>query len=287
MPELIRLKLLLSYDGSQFSGWAVQPGLRTVQGEIEHAVGKILRRENDVRLTVAGRTDAGVHARGQVAHLDVTPAELEKWTGKATRIEDSSAQSIARAQKLTGVLRKAAPDIVIWRADEVSEDFNARFSALWRRYEYRISVGECDPLLRQMTASVKSEIDFDVLQAASEQLTGLRDFSTFCKAREGATAVRHLTHFEWERESDRVFVARIEADAFCHSMVRALVGAAVAAATGRITADQVVELADAQERSSMFTVMPAHGLSLQEIGYPNDAALAARAVQTRARRDPL
>ncbi|MGO1434048.1 MAG: tRNA pseudouridine(38-40) synthase TruA [Canibacter sp.] len=287
MPELIRLKLLLSYDGSQFSGWAVQPGLRTVQGEIEHAVGKILRRENDVRLTVAGRTDAGVHARGQVAHLDVTPAELEKWTGKATRIEDSSAQSIARAQKLTGVLRKAAPDIVIWRADEVSEDFNARFSALWRRYEYRISVGECDPLLRHMTASVKSEIDFDVLQAASEQLTGLRDFSTFCKAREGATAVRHLTHFEWERESDRVFVARIEADAFCHSMVRALVGAAVAAATGRITADQVVELADAQERSSMFTVMPAHGLSLQEIGYPNDAALAARAVQTRARRDPL
>lgn len=258
-----------------------------MQGEIEHAVGKILRRENDVRLTVAGRTDAGVHARGQVAHLDVTPAELEKWTGKATRIEDSSAQSIARAQKLTGVLRKAAPDIVIWRADEVSEDFNARFSALWRRYEYRISVGECDPLLRHMTASVKSEIDFDVLQAASEQLTGLRDFSTFCKAREGATAVRHLTHFEWERESDRVFVARIEADAFCHSMVRALVGAAVAAATGRITADQVVELADAQERSSMFTVMPAHGLSLQEIGYPNDAALAARAVQTRARRDPL
>lgn len=106
MPELIRLKLLLSYDGSQFSGWAVQPGLRTVQGEIEHAVGKILRRENDVRLTVAGRTDAGVHARGQVAHLDVTPAELEKWTGKATRIEDSSAQSIARAQKLTGVLRR-------------------------------------------------------------------------------------------------------------------------------------------------------------------------------------
>lgn len=291
MTSSQRIKLELAYDGSEFSGWATQPGLRTVQGELETALGVLLRRDEHTppRVTVAGRTDAGVHARKQVAHLDVSDAELAKWTGKAERLPEAE-RSAARANKLNGVLKRisdGAGDIVVWAAAETSNDFDARFSAIWRRYEYRVVVGECDPLSRKYTASVHKQIDFDVLQAVSADLVGLRDFSTFCKAREGATAVRHLTHFEWRKDADGVCVARIQADAFCHSMVRALVGAVLAAATGRISAQDVKDLTAAKKRSSLFTVMPAHGLSLEEIGYPEPGQWQTRAEQTRARREQL
>lgn len=303
LPAAARVRLDLAYDGTDFSGWAVQPGLRTVQGELEAALGVLLRTP-EARLTVGGRTDAGVHARGQVAHLDVTAAQLEKWSGvrpagdapalgdpaASAADADTSAAAATRARKLNGVLKRSAPDIAVHSARLVPAAFDARFSALRRRYEYRVrpNDGRRDPLTARFTAEMPVSLNLDAMQRAADELLGLNDFTTFCKAREGATAVRDLLCFEWRRTEDGAFAARIEADAFCHSMVRALVGAVVAVGSGRITEDELRELRDARVRSSRFTVMPAHGLSLEEIRYPEDAQeLAARADATRARRAPL
>ncbi|QAB17233.1 tRNA pseudouridine(38-40) synthase TruA [Leucobacter muris] len=290
---LTRVRLDLAYDGTEFSGWAAQPGLRTVQGELEEAIAVLLRTGAGarVRLTVGGRTDAGVHARGQVAHLDVTHEQLAKWSARRgpDARRDAAAESATRARKLNGVLQRGAPDIAIHSARIVPAAFDARFSALRRRYEYRLR-GEGmrrDPLTARFTAEVPKPLDLAAMQRASDELLGLNDFTTFCKAREGATAVRDLLCFEWRETEDAAYAARIEADAFCHSMVRALVGAIVAVGSGRIGEDELLALRDARERSSRFTVMPAHGLSLEEIAYPADDELALRAEQTRARRDPL
>ncbi|WP_166986151.1 tRNA pseudouridine(38-40) synthase TruA [Canibacter zhoujuaniae] len=283
-----RLRLDIAYDGTDFHGWATQPGLRTVQGALEQALTTVLRRKPAgaettvtaadpewVRLTVGGRTDAGVHARGQVAHLDVSEAE-------ATQLLD-------RPRRINGVLvRQGVSDAVVRAVTQVPDEFDARFGALYRRYEYRIcNPGALDLLTRNHTVELKKTVDFDAMQAASQSLVGLRDFATFCKAREGATSVRHLSHFEWRQVAPGTFAARVQADAFCHSMVRALVGAAVAVGTGRISLRELAELEAARTRSAKFVVMPAHGLSLEEIAYPAPGELAARALQTRARRQSL
>jgi tRNA pseudouridine38-40 synthase len=270
----VRLRLDIGYDGTEFHGWAVQPGLRTVQGEIESALAVVLRlSETSLALTVGGRTDAGVHARGQVAHVDV-PRELAAGLTE---------------HRLNGVLRRGAPDIAVHAVREVPSAFDARFSALRRRYEYRVRDPRArrDPLTARFTADVSRPLDFALLQDASDELLGLNDFTSFCKAREGATAIRELIQFDWKRADDGVFAARLEADAFCHSMVRSLIGAVVATASGRIGITELVELREARARTSRFAVMPAHGLSLEEISYPADSDLAARAALTRAKRDPL
>lgn len=287
-PENIRLRFDLSYDGTDFSGWAVQPGLRTVQGELEQAIAVLLRTDA-VRLTVAGRTDAGVHARGQVAHLDVTPEQYAKWQGRGSVAGTEQADAELRARRLNGVLGRSAPDAVVHSVRAVPDAFDARFSALRRRYEYRLrdQSSRRDPLTARFTADVPRRLDVAAMQRASDELLGLQDFTTFCKAREGATAVRELLRFDWRIADDGAIVAAIEADAFCHSMVRALVGAAVAVGSGRIDEAEVPVLRDARARTSRFTVMPAHGLSLEEIAYPADDELAARAEQTRARREDL
>ncbi len=284
-PPGIRLRLDLAYDGTDFRGWASQPGLRTVQGELEAAISMLLRVP-DVRLAVGGRTDAGVHARGQVAHLDVTPEQFAKWTGAP---RDPDGGDALRARRLNGALQRAAPDIAVHSVREAPRAFDARFSALRRRYEYRLRGADArrDPLTARFTAEVPRPLDLGSMQRASDELLGLNDFTTFCKAREGSTAVRDLLGFEWRETEDGAYAARIEADAFCHSMVRALVGAVVAVGSGRIGEEELIRLRDARERTSRFTVMPAHGLSLEEIAYPADEELATRAEQTRARRDPL
>ncbi|PRI11545.1 tRNA pseudouridine(38-40) synthase TruA [Leucobacter massiliensis] len=280
----VRLRLDLAYDGTDFHGWAAQPGLRTVQGELEGALALLLRVPA-VKLTVGGRTDAGVHARGQVAHLDIPPEALAKWDGRPSPAPVEQ----LRARRVNGVLQRRAPDIAVHAARVVPHDFDARFSALRRRYEYRLR-GEGarrDPLTARFTAELPRRLDLAVMQRASDELLGLNDFTAFCKAREGATAVRDLLCFEWRETDDGAFAARIEADAFCHSMVRALVGAVVAVGSGRIGHEELIALREARERTSRFSVMPAHGLSLEEIAYPAEGELAARAEQTRARRDPL
>lgn len=273
-PMSVRFRFDIAYDGTDFHGWAVQPGLRTVQGELEAALAQLLGLEVDeVSLTVGGRTDAGVHARGQVAHLDVPIALAERVT----------------ARRVNGMLNRRSPDVLVHETRVVPESFDARFSALRRRYEYRLRGAESrrDPLTARFTAQVGKPLELSVMQQASDELLGLNDFTSFCKAREGATAVRDLLVFDWRETEDGAFAARIEADAFCHSMVRALVGSVVAVGTGRIDLAELVRLRDARMRTSRFTVMPALGLSLEEITYPPDGALALRAAQTRARRAPL
>ncbi|MBO1903045.1 tRNA pseudouridine(38-40) synthase TruA [Leucobacter weissii] len=270
----MRLRLDIGYDGTDFHGWAAQPGLRTVQGEIEAALAVLLRAEPEAhRLTVGGRTDAGVHARGQVAHLDLAPELAERVT----------------ARRLEGVLRRRAPDVTIHGLRAAPAAFDARFGALSRRYEYRVrdAAARRDPLTARFTAEVPRELDLDAMRRSSRELLGLQDFTTFCRAREGATAVRELLRFDWRATEDGAYAAVIEADAFCHSMVRALVGAVVAVGSARIDRGELRELRDARARTSRFVVMPAHGLSLEEISYPPEEDLAARAEQTRARRDPV
>jgi tRNA pseudouridine38-40 synthase len=273
----VRLRLDLAYDGTDFRGWARQPGLRTVQGTLEAAIARILG--GDPRLVVAGRTDAGVHATGQVAHLDLTEAQrlrLEK--GRSPEPE-------ALAARLTGVLGQY-PDVVVHRTALAADGFDARFSAVWRRYSYRVAdrVAGYDPLERVRTTSVAAALDVEAMDAAARSLIGLHDFAAYCKWREEATTIRTLLEFDWRRDADGILVANVKADAFCHSMVRALVGACVAVGQGRLDVDDVVDIRDARERTSETKVLAARGLTLTEVGYPADELLAQRAEQTRARR---
>ena len=273
----MRLRLDIAYDGSGFSGWAHQPGLRTVQGSIEAAVSRVLG--GDAQLVVAGRTDAGVHASGQVAHLDLTEAQ------EARLRRGRSPEPTALAARLNGVLGRYT-DVHIRATSEAPEGFDARFSAVWRRYAYRVAdhTTGYDPLERFRTTFVPAVLDETLMDAAARSLTGLHDFAAYCKPRPEATTIRTLLEFDWRRDDAGVLVANVKADAFCHSMVRALVGACVAVGEGRLGVEDVAELRDAGRRTSAFAVLAARGLILTEVGYPADGLLAARAEQTRARR---
>ena len=276
---MVRLRLDLAYDGTDFSGWARQPGLRTVQGEIEQALGRILRLGEPAMLTVAGRTDAGVHARGQVAHVDVPETSLRELDGNRGPLSVDERLS-ALVRRLAGVLD---PDVRIYRVSVAPEGFDARFSALFRRYAYRVSDAPCgvDPLRRREVVWHNRPLDIDALNTAATRLLGEHDFAAFCKKREGATTIRELQRLDWAREPDGVLVATVVADAFCHSMVRALVGALLAAGDGRRPVEWPGEVLRRGVRDSGVHVAPAHGLCLEEVGYPDDADLAARAAATR------
>ena len=270
----VRVRLGVAYDGSAFSGWAKQPSLRTVQGVLEGALRTIYERQGPApTLVVAGRTDAGVHATGQVAHLDLTPAQSKRLPP----------ESLTR--RLNGILGSGS-DVVVSSSDRAHPFFDARFSATWRRYEYRLAdaASQNNPLTRHFTASINSTLDETRMHEAARRLLGLRDFASFCKPREGATTIRTLQDFSWRRNDDGVLVAGLQADAFCHSMVRALVGACVAVGEGRIAEAAILSLSDALERTSAFKVMPAKGLTLLEVGYPHESEFESRALQTRARR---
>ena len=291
-PEpVVRLRLDLAYDGTAFSGWSRQPGLRTVQGELEAALATILGRavpdQPAPTLTVAGRTDAGVHATGQVAHFDVSTeqwAALDRGRRGSTRLDDTAEASLVR--RLTGIAG-AEGDVVVHRASIAPPGFDARFSPVWRRYEYRLAdaTAERDPRRRGHTLWLPSPLDGEAMDAAARALVGLHDFAAFCRPREGATTIRTLLDYSWTRGADGVLVAAVRADAFCHSMVRALVGAAVAVGLGRLDAERLVAVRDGAARTNDFPVVGAKGLTLVEVGYPDDAALAARAEQTRAKRE--
>ena len=273
-----RLRIDLAYDGTAFSGWAAQPGQRTVEGELAAALTTILRVSEPVRLVVAGRTDAGVHARGQVAHADIPDESYAALPGRSDRTPDRAA-----LDRLNAVL---PPDIVIHRVSAAPPGFDARFSALSRRYRYRIcdDRASLDPLRRDDTVVVPDRLDVVAMDMAARTLVGLNDFAAFCKRREGATTVRTLLAYDWERETDGTLVATVEADAFCHSMVRALVGSVVPVGLGRADVSFPAHVLRAGIRDPRVKVMPAHGLSLEEVRYPPDAQLAARAEQARARR---
>lgn len=265
---LVRLRLDISYDGTDFSGWARQTDLRTVCGEIEDKLGTVLRQP--VQLTVAGRTDAGVHATGQVAHVDVQ-GEL---------LPDDPSRLVRR------LARFLPKDVRVKQISVVPGDFDARFSAMRRYYEYRVTNAAfgVEPLRARDTVSYPKPLDLGAMQDASNRLLGLHNFAAFCKRREGATTVRELQRFDWAQEGT-VFTAYVNADAFCWSMVRSLVGAVLSVGEGRRTADWVAGLLDETSRSSSILVAPAHGLSLVRVDYPDYSELAARNAITRETRE--
>lgn len=268
----VRVRLDLAYDGTAFSGWATQPGLRTVQGTIEQGIATVLREP--VRLTVAGRTDAGVHARGQAAHLDVSAAAWEALPGRSRR-----APGEALVTRLAGVL---PADVVVRLATLAPDGFDARFSATWRRYAYRIDDGGApDPLTRAWTLRHRRTLDARAMGRAGAALVGEHDFLAFCKPREGATTIRTLQRLAVAREGG-VVVVHVRADAFCHSMVRSIVGALLAVGEGRRAEDWPARVLAAVRRDSGVAVAPPQGLVLEEVGYPADSGLAARAAQARA-----
>ncbi|HEX2858152.1 MAG TPA: tRNA pseudouridine(38-40) synthase TruA [Propionibacteriaceae bacterium] len=270
--SLARLRLDLGYDGEAFSGWAAQPGRRTVQGELTDAIQQVLRLPEPPQLVVAGRTDAGVHARGQAAHVDL-PTDPREAAELAARLE----------RRLTRLLPE---DIAVHRVSVAPPGFDARFSAVWRRYTYRLWDEESrpDPLLRRHVTRVRGRLDLERTRVAADQLLGLHDFAAFCKPRDGATTIRTVQWIDVERVADGCGTVEVglRADAFCHSMVRSVVGALVAVGTGQRTVDWLAEVLASPVRHSQVTVLPAHGLCLEEVGYPDDDRLAERAEQARA-----
>jgi tRNA pseudouridine38-40 synthase len=271
-PGFVRVRLDLSYDGTGFSGWAKQAGgRRTVQGEIEDALRTVTRtKDTTYELTVAGRTDAGVHARGQVAHVDL-PAEL--WAEHREKL----------LKRLAGRLSK---DVRVWSLTEAPAGFNARFSAVWRRYAYRVTdePGGVDPLLRSHVLWHDWPLDVEAMNQAAERLLGEHDFAAYCKKREGATTIRTLQQLSLVRGEDGVITATVRADAFCHNMVRSLIGALLFVGDGHRGPDWPGKVLAAGVRDSAVHVVRPHGLTLEEVGYPADELLAARNKEARNKR---
>jgi tRNA pseudouridine38-40 synthase len=271
LPLQTRLRLDLSYDGTEFSGWARQPQLRTVAQVVEDALATVLRLEEPPVLTVAGRTDAGVHAIGQVAHVDVDVAVTSIDVALVTR-------------RLRGVL----PDDVSLRALQIAPaGFHARFAALGRHYVYRIADGVSNPLRRRDTASWSRGLDVEAMQAAATSLLGEHDFAAYCRPRAGATTIRTLRELSVTRDRDAVVLVAAHGDAFCHNQVRSMVGALLAVGEGRRPVEWPAEVLQARVRDSLVNVAPAHGLTLVAVDYPPADELADRAAQTRQRRQVL
>jgi tRNA pseudouridine38-40 synthase len=269
----MRLRIDLAYDGTDFHGWAVQPGLRTVQSELEAALATVLRAPAAV--TCAGRTDTGVHARGQVVHLDVADKVVEAAAGRSPL---PPAESLIR--RLNGVL---PPDVHVARVSDAPTGFDARFSALWRRYAYRVAdvAVSVDPLTRRHVLERSRALDVDAMNDAASRLVGEHDFAAFCKKRQGATTIRTLLDLAWRRDQAGVLVATVRADAFCHNMVRSLMGCLVAVGEGRYTPSWAGDVLAAAIRDPRVTVLPPHGLTLEEVAYPPDDELAAQAEAAR------
>jgi tRNA pseudouridine38-40 synthase len=270
-----RWRLDISYDGAGFSGWARQPALRTVQGELEAWTTRVLRLDAPARLVCAGRTDTGVHARGQVAHVDLP--------GGAVADDGSGLQ-----RRLARVL---PADLLVRSVRPAPPGFDARFGAIWRRYVYRLADAgtPLEPLLRHHVVAVPVALDLTRLEAAAPVLLGLRDFGAFCRRREGATSIRTLLELSGRRvvdgEAAGVLELTVRADAFCHSMVRSLVGALVSVGSGQRDLAWLEAVTAAGTRSSDVQVMPAHGLTLEEVGYPPDHQLRSRGREARTVRE--
>lgn len=260
-----RWRIDLAYDGTDFSGWARQPGLRTVQDEVERAIA-LVGRTPAVTMTCAGRTDAGVHARHQVGHVDLA----------------SGAGEALSTRRINGVLPS---DITVHRIRPAPDGFDARFSAVYRRYVYRLADTDrgVDPLRRREVYTSRP-LALEPMRVAATGLLGLHDFAAFCKARDGATTIRTLTELTITRAVTEVVEMTVVADAFCHSMVRALVGALVAVGESRAPVGWPAEVLAARRRHPAVRVMPPGGLTLEEVGYPDDDQLAARAAGSRALR---
>jgi tRNA pseudouridine38-40 synthase len=261
---VIRLRLDVAYDGTGFSGWAAQPERRTVAGVLGAELSRLFGEVDG--LTVAGRTDAGVHATGQVCHIDVPSAAWDRLAGSVVR-------------RLAGLL---PDDVRVPAVFPAPPGFDARFSALWRRYEYRVVDASwgANPLRRHDTLAWPRPLALEALNAAAAGLVGEHDFAAYCRRKEHGTTVRSVQALEWRRDPDGVLVATVQADAFCQAMVRSLVGAMLAAGDGRRPSEWPGALLERRERANEVTVVAPHGLTLVAVGYP-ETGLAERAEATR------
>ena len=271
----MRLRLDIAYDGTDFNGWAVQDGLRTVAGVLDDALSTVFRAP--LRLFAAGRTDSGVHATGQVAHVDVPADVLGHAYGRGGHAGDPEFAPLIRR-----LARFLPEDVRVRQIVRAPTGFDARFSALRRHYTYRISLAlhGVDPQDARFITPWTRPLDVDAMALASQSLLGLHDFAAFCRHRPGATTIRELQRMDWIRDGDLV-TAHVTADAFCWSMVRSLVGALLAVGEGRREPAWCATLLTATARSSDFAAAPARGLSLVGVDYPPDDQLAARVAVTR------
>jgi tRNA pseudouridine38-40 synthase len=265
-----RLRIDIAYDGTAFYGWAAQPDKRTIQDLVEDAIARISR--SDVESVVAGRTDAGVHATGQVIHVDLPDALFSEGLSY-----------IDLRYKLNRILDE---DVRIMQISDAPDGFHARFSALRRIYTYKILDANevIPPLSRYDVAPWYRPLDVELMNTASALVLGHHDFAAFCKFKEGGTTIRTLEKYQWHRDETGLLVAEVIADAFCYSMVRNLVGAVVCVADGRKDPSWMAELLANKERVSDSLVFPARGLSLTQVDYPSDQELLDRAKVTIGKR---
>lgn len=270
-----RLRLDISYDGSDFAGWAPQTGQRTVAGLIDEALTTVFRTPVTVR--AAGRTDAGVHATGQVAHVDVPEDALPHAYPRSARPDEPEFLPLVRR-----LGRFLPADVRIRDIIRAPAGFDARFAALRRHYTYRLGTAPygVEPQSARFVTPWPRPLDVEAMNLASSQLVGLRDFAAFCRHREGATTIRDLQRLEWTRDGD-LLTAHVSADAFCWSMVRSLVGALIAVGERRREPEWCAGLLSATRRSSEFAAAPPQGLTLVGVDYPPDDELAARTLVTR------
>lgn len=256
---MARLRLLVAYDGGPFRGFAANPGVRTVAGVLGEALER--RLGYPVQLTCAGRTDAGVHARGQVVSLDVAP-------------EDASDD---RIESLRGGLNgMCGPDVAVLEAEVAPEDFDARFSALARTYRYTIwNAPDPDVFRRRYAWHVPGPLDLASMNDAATLLVGEHDFASFCSRNEQvigdevrvAPTVRRVLRAAWSRRGAALVLFDIEANSFCRQMVRSIVGTLVEVGKGRRPAGDMDRVLASRDRSAAGAVAPPHGLRLESVSY--------------------
>jgi tRNA pseudouridine38-40 synthase len=281
----VRLRLDIAYDGTEFAGWAVQAGQRTVAGTLDDALSTVFRTR--VLCRAAGRTDAGVHATGQVAHVDVPNEALAHAYPRIRRNGDPGSDVAAEAApEFLPLVRRLArflpADVRVLDINRAASGFDARFSALRRHYVYRLSTAPygVEPHEARFVTAWPRPLDVEAMATASRDLVGLHDFAAFCRHRDGATTIRDLQRLDWSRDGDRV-TAYVSADAFCWSMVRSLVGALLAVGEHRREPGWCATLLTSTRRSSDFAAAPPHGLTLVGVDYPPDDQLEARTKVTR------
>jgi len=259
---LTRLRGTLAYDGKEFFGWGIQPDQRTVQAEVEYAVATVLRLEH-VTVQCAGRTDAGVHARGQVVHFDIPTQCLMEMKDLI--------------YKFNSILSE---DVAFLDLEITTADFDARFSALARNYSYLIYLNGRNPLLRDRAHRSWLPLNLEAMQQASQRLLGLHNFAAFCRKREGATTIRTLLRFDWHVTDEGLIRADIKADAFCYSMVRGLVGAVLAVGEGKRSVEWITEYLEGGQRQPEIFAAPPMGLTFESVEYPPADQFASRVKET-------
>jgi tRNA pseudouridine38-40 synthase len=270
---LTRFRMDFAYDGTDFTGFVKQPKHRTVQGDLLAAMSIILgETTNDFGMRVAGRTDAGVHASNQVVHVDLSTEQLKR---------------LGRSNNMVAKLNKMLPESIrVHRFEPAAPGFDARFSAIYRRYRYQISddFAPKDPQQMRYVLNLTYALDPDAMNEAAQQLIGLGDFASFCKSREGATTIRDLKRIRVKRNSQNIIEIELKADAFCHNMVRSIVGALIAVGAGKATKADLKRTFERAKRVQTYKVVEPKGLTLIEIGYPVPSRLGYQAERSRARR---